>query len=514
MRERVSQGFIGRHTWLCWLILCAVIAVTQALTLDIDPLIKQDEVQIVDYGRVVLHPSTEWALTWYAQGAFPVLPLNYPGIVLQELAFELTAPSPLGPRTVALLSALLAATCLLGWLIERGTPRGVALLLAAVFLLDPIYSDLYRGGRIDGWAFAACLASCWLLRQARARLPEGVSAIWPCFWAGVLTALSVFLWVTAPMLFPLVVLEWAGLARILAKSTAGKQAGGWIRPTLFMALGGLAATVMLLVPIATHYQAYLASLESAVDLQRFAAVIKHPIVGLFLVHDPAIFIVAAFAIVVRREWGMLVALAVAIALAWQTAVYLARVVYLIPYGLAIIASASSLPAGSGGWLLTRARNVLAVLLVVLLGFNVYQVGVLRPMAATAKLPANLPNQFLRELKAAVGSGPYRVLLMEWELYYTGRELRWHMYQSSNPIGGDDYTRFIASMDYVILRERPRTGAELDRLDQAGFELVATIPGRDAKAASAGWGIFRTYFPRAVYPTLRVYAKSGQRDGSL
>ena len=152
-----------------WFVLCMIVCCIHLMTLELDPLTYQDEVQIVDYGRVILNPSTDWALTWYVQGDHPVIPFSYLGKLIQEAAFNLTATSGLGPRYLAMFGGVLAATCALGWLIVRNTPPIFALVLGFAFLIDPIFSDIYRGGRIDGWAIAASLGACWLLRLAASR---------------------------------------------------------------------------------------------------------------------------------------------------------------------------------------------------------------------------------------------------------------------------------------------------------------------------------------------------------
>jgi hypothetical protein len=149
-------GRIGaKRTWWIWLAICLSVAVVHLLTLEFDPIILQDEVQILDSGRTVWEPSSDWALSWNVQKSFPVLTWSFIGSGLQDLAYRLSVPSLLGPRLMSMLAGIAAATCLLGWLLARCTPRTAAVVISLIFLLDPIFSNIYRRGRIDGWAIAA-----------------------------------------------------------------------------------------------------------------------------------------------------------------------------------------------------------------------------------------------------------------------------------------------------------------------------------------------------------------------
>ena len=478
------------------------------ITLEIDPLTYQDEVQIVDYGRVILNPSSDWALTWYVQGDHPVIPFSYLGKLMQEVAFRITAPSGLGPRYLAMIGAVLAATCALGWLIVRNTPPIIALVLAFVFLVDPIFSDIYRGGRIDGWAIAACLGSCWLLRVAHTRAVAGRPLIAQAFAAGALLSVSLFLWSSAAMLVPLVLLEFYYLARSISQSQTSACESSWIKAAFYFVIGGGIALVILFIPIVLNLNVYLSSARSIFELQKFSAVIQHSIIDLFMVYDPFLFFAAVVAFAIRREAGMLIAFFFALMLAYQTAIYLARVLYFVPYLLAIIGfTCSNLLNGS----YHRYVNFsLQSLLVLLVGWNVSQVLVIRTAIAEAQRPANEPQQLLSALKEAIGPGSYRVLLLEWQAYYAARALGWNMYISSNRLSGEEYIKFMSTMDYVILRDKPMTRATSARLEPAGFELKSSISFASPKKSEIGWWRFKLNVPQRTYPTINIYHKKQPR----
>jgi hypothetical protein len=378
----------------------------------------------------------------------------------------------------------------------------VALALAVAMLLDPMFFELYRGGRIDGWPLAICLASAWMLRRARSNVLNSVPAHRPALLAGALVPLSVVFWISAPMLFPLVLLEWVELIRA-ARRVDAQGRNHWLRVSAYIALGGISMGAILAVPLLLRFDATIASFLASVELQTHSAMIKHPLAAIFLVYTPVLFVSAAFALLTRREWGMILACAAAVLMAQQTAVYPARAVYLIPYGFAFVAYAFSGPLGP---VVARARTVLVVLLAGLLSYNAGTVLVARPAEALAVYPANDPGQFQPRFERIIGRGPHRVLLMEWHLYYVARELGWHYYRSNNPIGGQEYTNFIASMDYVILRERPLSQGTISRLHDAGFELEASIPFPEAPVNSIGWWFFERPIYAEVYPTINVYSK--------
>ena len=422
----ISMSFLSNYSiksiWYSWFLLCIVVCLIHSITIEIDPLTYQDEVQIVDYGRVMLNSSSDWALTWYVQGDHPVLPFSYLGPLMQEVAFRATAPSGLGPRYLAILGAMLAATSALGWLMARNTPPIIALVLAFVFLVDPIFSEIYRGGRVDGWAIAAGLGCCWFLRLALTRGKAGHSIKVQTIVAGSLLVVSQFLWPSAAMLVPLALLECYYLVRELKQSQSGTKENSWKKATFYFGIGGFITLIVLLIPIALNMSIFLSSAKAAFELQKFGAVIQHSIIDLFLVYDPFLFITTLVAFVIRREVGMLIAFIVALLLVYQTSIYLPRILYFVPYFLAVI-SYAYVKFKNGGYY--RYMNLfLQVLLFLLVGWNTSQVLLINPAIAEAQRPANEPQQFLPALKEAIGPGSYRVLLKEWQAYYAGRALGW------------------------------------------------------------------------------------------
>jgi hypothetical protein len=498
--------------WLSWLFLCIAVSVIHLQTLEIDPLINQDEVQIIDLGRTMLDQSTDWATTWHVQGSHPSLLFSYFGIVLQEIAFTVTSPSNLGPRFLAMLAAIFAATTALGWLMSRGTPPIISMVLALAFLTDPVFSDIYRGGRIDGWAMAASLACCWLLRIARDRGSQGLSFRVHTFIAGVLVAISFFFWISAAILLPLVLLECFYLAKALNQTERRGRGNQWIPAALFFCFGGILATVIWLIPIVLNLEIFLSSTKSVFEAQRIVAGIKNPVFGLFAIYDPAFLVAVIIAFFMRRELGLIIAFAAALLLIYQTAIYLPRILYLVPYGLAAIGYSFSKDFdGRHSRYANLARNAA---LIFLISYNSIQVLAIRPVIASAQKPANLPQQFFPELKKAIGPGPYRVLLEEWPVYYAGRELGWHMFLFSSRVSENEYTEFLKTMDYVIIKQEFGWYGTYDNLEPAGFELKSSVQFAIPASTESTWGPFKFDVPQYPYNTLDIYGKKTDMSATI
>jgi len=498
----ISADRTHKRLWLIWWLACLAVSAVHISTLSFDSRINQDEVQIVDFGRATLQSDEPWAMSWNIQEQMPVQITSYLGPVIQELAFRLTAPGDRGIMLSSLLGALLAATFVLCWLVARKVPAGVSLALALAFLVDPAFSITNRDGRVDGWAMAAVLAACWLLRLAETASLKDVKRNWLVFFAGIASAVSVFIWPTTLMLAPLVLLEFV----LLLRSRVRCVNLGWLQVSLPLiacfALGGAIAAGILLIPIFINWEMYLEGLKTSAAIQSRASVIQSPIVHLIAVHSPIVALVALSALLIKREFGLLLALAVAVALAWQTMIYPARLVYFLPYLLAMIGGAAQIlwhkqPVGIGKAVLTR-------LLAMMLVWNASIVLVIRPFVSFQQRSASDSGELITELDRVIGEGQHRVLVGEWAPYFAGRALGWKIFREGSPVDIVSYEEFLLTMDYIIVAKKPLYPTLSDRLQSEKFEFLEQIDFKFQEGKLMDWGVAKLPIPEKGYKSILVY----------
>ncbi|MEJ8568207.1 hypothetical protein V3330_11275 [Wenzhouxiangellaceae bacterium CH-27] len=469
-----------RKLWLGWFVLCLAVVAVHATSMDRHPPVTQDEVQIVELGRAALQPDTDWSMVWNIAEERTAVPLSYVGKVFQEWAYQATQPSHLGTRITALFWAVLAATAVLGWLQARGAPPWAALALAFACLTDPMFTDIFRAGRIDGAAFAACLGACWLIRAAgqvsetRARRVRLVAA-------GGLLTLSPFLWTSVVLLFPLVLVELGhGLIGVAQRGKHGyvstALSAGW--PFVAACAG---ASALLLLPVWLYAPGLLEGMATLSAVQARAAAIQSPVYQLFLVYSPLVFCAALLGLLWRREWPLLIALAASLWLTYQTMVYPARVIYLLPYLWAIIAGACQVVARQG--LQPALARVPVYLLGALVAWNAITVLVLRPLPLWRAEPSDTASLVYEAYRDTIGPGPHRVLLEDWSSYYAARQLGWKVYRAGTPVSLDNYQDFMSTLDYVIVHRQPLYDTTRELVREAGYSLIATTDSyTDGKAA--------------------------------
>jgi hypothetical protein len=498
--ESNSQRF-----WGIWVSCILVLSFIHMLTLSVDPLVKQDEVQIVDFGRTSLDLDTQWGLSWIISEDLQMFPVAWLGTFLQEKSYKLTSPSHLGARITSLISAIVAATMLLGWLRSRNTPLIVSLLLAIAFFADPIFSGNFRLGRVDGWAFAACLSACWIIRLASARIQSSEPVTRHLVAAGFMTGLAPFFWLNAPLLFPLVLLEFWYLIQTVLKEGQPGQAHKVLGMFGVFCMGAFLAVVIGLIPAMGHWDTYWSSLVTTVEVQSEAGIHSKSFIDLFAVNDPLILVAATIAILIHREWGLIIAFVLSVLVISQTMVYLPRVMYLLPYVMAMI-------AGVAGTVLADdyrhrfGRPVVNYLIAFLLVWNLGATFLIKPAIAITQSPANNADEILTELRRTIGPGPKRVLVGEWSAYFAGRELGWQQFRYAAVPERGKYLTFLKSMDFIILTQSPLTNFTRSLVDEAGFELQETIVFDIAERKVISLGPLKFNIPRVGYDPMNIYRK--------
>jgi hypothetical protein len=261
------------------------------------------------------------------------------------------------------------------------------------------------------------------------------------------------------------------------------------------------------LPIVVNWEHYSLSISEGTRIQKIASVIKRSIVDMYAVHDPLIVPVVLASLLVRREAGIIIAMLLALLMMSQTMIYQMRILYLLPYLVAFIASASATLSLRKD--IQHRRAVLYSLLGFLLALNVGITLVRRPAIAFHQKEARLPENITHAMNQAIGAGPYNVFMQEWDMYFAGRALGWKIYKIFGRAGEGtpEFRKFLAKMDYVILRTDflfMKVGPEV--LENAGFELHTKIsfPEPNDSAIELGPLSFRSSV--SIYDDLLIYKK--------
>ncbi len=184
------------HPWRWWLLFLVLVLAILSPSIGTSPIVWQDEVQFTDWGRVMLNPHTDWAVTWSAHGHKPLPPVSYLGCIGEELAYELTG-TVVGPRLFAISGGLLLGTFVFALMRRQGGPWPLDGLFAALIVLDPGLSQSYCSGRLDAMALAFVLAGTWCV-QAYARKQD-----WRWLVAAALAlGCAPYFWIRAVMALP------------------------------------------------------------------------------------------------------------------------------------------------------------------------------------------------------------------------------------------------------------------------------------------------------------------------
>jgi hypothetical protein len=462
-------NFLKQHFWISWLSILVVISLIHCLTLTTSPPIWIDEVSIIEIGRTFFEPHSDWSIHWNVLTDSPSVVFYYFWAMFQELAFRAANFSIQGPRLLTLLGAMTAATTLVGWLLSRQISRMVAYLLGVIFLLDPMFTQSYRGDRIDCWVFASCLASCWLLRIANQRIQRNQSTILLVSLAGSLAAIALFIWPSALILYPLIAFELISL--ILAARKFPENQKTIISLIFGFVLGGIVTTLLLLIPIWNQLSDTIDSFRvlSQSRVGQFGWNIIIDIVRSFII-SPFLPIIAVLAY--RRNKILALTSLFAFAIVASSGVYIFRSLYLLPYFVVLTSEIyrDNLPK-------IRIFNsrVRAIILILLLSWSISLSLIVRPIAGLSNQEGRNPDLLVDAGISSIGEGEFGVWDSTWQFYATGRLLKWKMFQpfgletaSSNQI-----KNFLDRLDYAIFGDQiPDDKKELVKL--AGFKQVKRI----------------------------------------
>jgi hypothetical protein len=475
-----------RNIWGFWFATAAATLAIHAVTLRISPTIWTDEVQIVDYGRV-LAPGADrsYAMTW-SDEARVATPLMYIGNSLQNAAYVVAGGDLVGPRLSAVVGAVLASAALLGWLLSRGVVAWIALACALLFLWDPVFAQGYRGARVDSWAMALMLSACWVVRSGKSRSRLVL--------AGICTGVAGLTWVSAILLLPL-------LAHEVVVHQRG--AGTWWRgiwqsigPLSLVAAGAVAAMATLLTPYAGSLPLMLADLAAGTGQRTgYAGWDLGALFAPFRL-SPWLVVVALLVFVWPRNWSKGLVFLVAAAGVMATSAYIHRAVYLLPYlllGVAVGASAL--------WQAGRERKVWRFAAPAMLGALMLWSGGIslgaRTLVAWSEREVRDPEKLvallqgvarMTNLQTSEGGGAPRVFLGNWELYYAARGMGWRFDRKPERWSDPDFSEFIRGQDLVIYRADEPALPDPHVLESLGFEGMTIASNQGAERANLAGGV--------------------------
>lgn len=433
------------------------------LTLTTSPTPWQDEVQIVDSGRVLLSDDQSWALNWTAAQR-PVAFLNYFGPLLQDRAYRLLAPSIAGPRWSALAGALFAAWMVYRWLHARQVPPYWTAGLTALFLFDPVLVQGYRGARVDAWVIGFMVAACVAIRRSGDRALSTRRQDVQLGWGAALAVIGFFFWPSAIYLVPLLAAEvidvrardltMRGGRRLLLAGTAGTAIG----------------VTLCLLPFGTRVPAFLIDVFTSSDqYYRRDAYLDLIVPAVSALADsyrlsPMVPLIGLACAPFSRPLGF--ALVVTFAAMVPTIIYPHRVVYLLPLLIAMIGDTARRQVT--GFAMPALRWAVTAALVWAAAISL----VARPVQALLFNDARGHQQYERAADSLPELRGKRVYLDSWDFYYAGRERDWRMLHGYGDIGVEGWARTFDNLDYAIYAASK--SVERQRLEQSGWVLVREL----------------------------------------
>jgi len=374
----------------------------------------QDEVQIVDWGRVIAHPESDWAATWDVHDNRPVYLISHLGILLQYHSARIFG-GPAGARLSGVVGGLFAFVMILRLLRRLGLGRILVFILGLVFLLDPHFCGSYRGGRVDSWAIGFLLLSALLYVDRYERAPFALLA-------GASAAVGAMFWPSAVLLLP--------LPFALAHRRAERPAwGAALRGGMLFGVG-LAATLALL--LATHPRARIA-VDDLLELTQSVTMVDglsprewvSSVLYAIEAYRKHVFVMLLSLIAAAHLlWNKRVLLPIGYLLAFlfvgATSPYGNRILYLLPFQVVLLGLSFEILRSA------LMRTFVGGLLVFLVLWNSVFAVVLRPVEAVRRIEARAPELLDKPFAAAVGAGPWRVF-GPWQTYFPGQKLGWRSY---------------------------------------------------------------------------------------
>ena len=492
--------------WLIWNFAVLFAVGIYVLTMRTSPIVWQDEVQIIDWGRNQMPGAdNSWGMSWLTTGR-PAMFLCYLGCVLQEVGYRVANGDPAGPRAVALLGAILASAAMLGWLRARGVDAGAALACSLIFILDPVFAQGYRGARVDAWAMGFMMLALLAIRAMLVNKCRHEAATWKPrvghLLAAVCVAISGLFWVSAILLVPLLIHELLcdrgcdGKPHVVGNRWLG------VRDVIWVGAFAVGFFALLLIPIWQDIYKAVADLtgktsERVVHRSSFTD-FKAAFIGTFQ-YNPWALVGGCIGLLVLRRWPLGLAFLLAVAGVLTTSLYIHRAVYILPYLYLSIALVADRCLQSSQRRVGR-RISGCVLVFMLVWSCVVTLGA-RTLKAIQQRQTRDPQQMFDLASRTIGPGSHRVYLDNWDGYYAGRKMGWKLFRFYDDVPADtkDWKDLLSTMDFAMYSVGDVSDKEGEGLLALGFSRERfecdTSPGdpmpRIAKSKS-GYGPYWIY----------------------
>lgn len=482
--------------WRIWCATAAIALIFFSFTMTTAVPVWLDESYIVEYGRVALAGQPPvFGFHQRSDTPRPVYSYTLLGSIVQEIAFRITAPSNAGPRVMALLGQIAAFGWFLYYLRLRGLRAEFSFLLALALLIDPLCDIGWRGGRVDGWAFAFLFATLCGIRKGRSG----------AFLGGVAAAAGFLTWPSFAMFAPLIILEfWLEFWPAFGDG-AGERRGFPASIGLFAAGGAFAAAAIIL----PFYREFLYGLDDAKFLTAMQSQMSRGdgfenqfqfLLSSFA-QTPVVVAVGFWALATKRNRWLLVGFLIALVFAFGTKVYRLRILYLLPYFY--LAVASLFTEDQLHW--RRARTwALGLMLFAGAGFTLAGT----TLSGLSNRAGKDPLALIEPARAAVGNGRLRVYMQEPDFYFVGRTLGWQQFYCFDGCWGpgistQTFQELLASMDFAIFRDPPDVTSR-DVIEKLSFRLSSVIlPDGGKRSSLFGWSYgARSYGPYFIYRRAR------------
>ena len=463
----------GSRYWRLWAAGVILVAAISSFTLATSSPAWFDEVMIVEWGRIALdHGDTDLSICLRSDSRRPYQAYQVFGTGLQELAYELTAPSNVGPHAAAFLAAIAASALFFSLMLGTGVPGPLALGLSLGLLLDPLFAQSYRGARVDSVAFLFLFAALLFGQKSLAGTSaQKANVLWPALF-GVALVLGALTWPSFLMLIPLLLVE---LIRFGQQNGARLPVATYRSRLVSCLAGMLLAGIVIIIPFGHALQEALYDLVFSVTLQvreTEKTSLLHSVRAFADVYrmDVCILLFGIVSYFLRRDPLRLLALGAAMAIAFLTGVYSHRVLYLLPYFYLSVAWWAG-PTGAAERVRAPFLPKMAVAAILATGV-VMTLGV-RTVSGMTDYGGKEVTTLVGAARAAIGPGDFSVVISDAELYYASRALGWRLLsgggicEEGDPLSLPRSTEFYAQCRYALIG-MPAKESSLDKLKKAGF----------------------------------------------